>query len=221
MSMVDKTHSLYDFGSMVDKYDRWYETPEGRSHDKQQKSAVRRLLREVAPGDRLLDVGCGTGHWSRFFTGLGFSVFGIDISPQMIEKARSHNWPGCRFEVADAEHLPSTNHSFEVVAAMFTLEFVANPDKVLAEMCRCVKPGGMLIVGTLNKSDPLNLDRIAQGEEPYASAHMFSPPELDKMLAQCGQVRMSGSLEAGRHDKIESVPEEKRSDAFIIAEVRP
>jgi len=221
MSMVDKAHSLYDFGSMAQKYDRWYETPEGRSHDRQQKSAVRRLLPKVAPGDRLLDVGCGTGHWSRFFANLGFSVFGIDISTQMIEKARSHNRPGCRFEVADAEHLPSPDHSFEVVAAMFTLEFVANPAKVLAEMCRCVKPGGRLIVGTLNQSDPLNRRRVAQGDEPYVSARMFSPRELDELLARFGQVRMSGSLEAGRHDKSESVPEEKRPGAFIIAGVRP
>jgi ubiquinone/menaquinone biosynthesis C-methylase UbiE len=221
MSMVDKAHSLYDFGSMAHKYDRWYETPEGRSHDRQQKSAVRRLLAKVAPGDRLLDVGCGTGHWSCFFASLGFSVFGIDISPRMIEKARSHNWPGCRFEVADAEHLLSTDRSFEVVAAMFTLEFVADPAEVLAEMCRCVKPGGRLIVGTLNKSDPLNCRRIARGEEPYASSRMFSPPELNQLLARHGKVRMSASLEAGRHHKTESVPEENRSDAFIIAEVRP
>ena len=219
--MVDRAHSLFDFESMAQKYDHWYETPEGRSHDRQQKRAVRRLLPKVAPGDQLLDVGCGTGHWSRFFAGLGFSVFGIDISPRMIEKARAHNWPGCRFEVADAEHLPSLDHSFEVVAAMFTLEFVANPDKVLAEMCRCVKPGGRLIVGTLNKSDPLNLRRIAQRDEPYATSHMFSSRELDELLARYGRVRMSGSVEAGWHDKIESVPEEKRSGAFIIAEVRP
>jgi ubiquinone/menaquinone biosynthesis C-methylase UbiE len=168
-----------------------------------------------------LDVGCGTGHWSRFFAGLGFSVFGIDISPRMIDKARSHNSPGCRFEVADAEHLPSLDQSFEVVAAMFTLEFVANPAKVLAEMCRCVKAGGKLIVGTLNKSDPLNRRRVAQGDEPYASARMFSAPELNKLLARHGQVRMSASLEAGRHDKTKSVPGKNRSGAFIIAEVRP
>jgi ubiquinone/menaquinone biosynthesis C-methylase UbiE len=218
--MIDKAHSLFDFGSIAQEYDGWYETPEGRSHDRLQKSAVRRLLPKVVPGDRLLDVGCGTGHWSGLFAGLGFSVFGIDISPEMIEVARSQNRLGCRFELADAEHIPFSDRSFNVVTAMFTLEFVANPAKVLAEMCRCARPQGRLIVGTLSKSDPLIRRRIGQGDEPYASARMLSPGELNKLLARYGQVRMSASLEAGRHDRTESVPGEKRSGAFIIAEVR-
>ena len=218
--MIDKAHSLFDFGSIAQEYDRWYETPEGRLHDRRQKSAVRRLLPKVVPGDRLLDVGCGTGHWSHFFASLGFDVFAIDISPEMIEVARSQNRLGCRFELADAEHIPFSDRSFNVVTAMFTLEFVANPAKVLAEMCRCAKPQGRLVVGTLNKPAPLNRRRIGQGDEPYASARMFSPGELNKLLVRHGRVRMSASLEAGGHDKTESVPEAKQSGAFIIAEVR-
>jgi len=221
-TMGDGLHCLYDFGPMANDYDRWYGTPAGRAHDQRQKALVRSFLPSPRPGERLLDVGCGTGHWSRFFAEQGFAVVGVDISPEMIAAARSRNAPNCRFEVADACELPFEDASFGVAAAMATLEFVSDARAAVAEMFRCVKPGGSMLVGTLNRLAPLNHRRMAEGKQPYASARMFSPSELRRLLAVLGRVRMEVTVDAhaggttrGRRSMLRHVP----AGAFIVAEV--
>ena len=228
--LIDKTHSLFDFGGVASEYDSWYDTAVGQMYDQLEKSAVLKVLPPAKPGDRLLDVGCGTGHWSRFFRSLGFEVVGIDISPEMIEVARSRDLVHCRFEVADACRLPFNDASFEIVAAMATIEFISDSGVAVEEMFRCVKPDGSVIVGTLNRLAPVNRDRVARGEEPYASAHLFSPAELRGLLAPYGRVRMHLSVEESKHDwagPLKAICERlslrwgQPRGAFIVAGVRP
>jgi len=185
----------FDFASLAKDYDFWYQTPEGKMYDQAEKSTVLKLLRPAKPGERLLDVGCGTGHWSHVFADQGYEVTGIDICPEMSEVARSRDYPGCYFEIADACHLPFGNASFEVIAAMATLEFVRDPEVAVAEMFRCVKPTGSVIVGALNRLAPINRKRIAKRKEPYASARLFSPMEFRYMLAPYGRLRIDVSKE--------------------------
>ena len=186
------SHSLFDFGPLAHEYDRWYETPTGQAHDRVQKQDVERLLPVARAGERLLDLGCGTGHWSSFFAARGYRVQGIDISPEMVTAAKA-SVPEAEFRVADAYALPFADASFDVVAAMAALEFVPDAAAVVSEMARCTKPGGSMLVGTLNRLAPLNQDRVSMGKPPYASAHLFSPGELRRLLAPWGSVRMAAS----------------------------
>ena len=226
--MILKAHSLYEFGPLAEEYDRWYDTPAGRAHDEAQKTLVRELLPPAGPGDRLLDVGCGTGHWSRFFASLGYAVVGIDVSEPMIEVAKARTAEVCAFQVADACHLPFDEDSFDVVAAMATLEFVSDVPQVLAEMFRTVRPHGSIVVGMLNRLAPLNRHRVAKGKEPYASARMLSPKELYDLLAPFGQVREGVTAEkpGSRTRRIWKAVARRGSlrrrprGAFIVAEVR-
>ncbi len=221
--------SLYDFAPMAAAYDQWYSTPAGRAHDREQKTLVRRFLPPVERGPRLLDVGCGTGHWSRFFAGLGFLVTGIDISPAMIHMARSSTCNGCRFLIANAHTLPFVDNAFDVVTAMVVLEFVVDPERAVAEMSRCARSPGRLVIGALNVESPLNRDRIATRKEPYCSAHMFTVSQLGALLSGFGAIRMSVTPEdskriPGRAAAPAELPPESFDTAprgaFIVAEVR-
>jgi ubiquinone/menaquinone biosynthesis C-methylase UbiE len=227
-SITHPTGSLFDFGPMASEYDRWYDTPAGQAHDRVQKDEVQRLLRPASAGQTLLDVGCGTGHWSAFFAEMGYSVTGVDVAPAMIEVARSAV-PQCTFQVADAHELPFDDGAFDVVASMATLEFLPDQAAAIREMARCARKHGRLLVGTLNRLAPLNQHRIAKGKPPYSAAHLLSPNELRSLLAPLGRVRMVASSPPGHCHRL---PLPKRiagrlagllgncNGPFIVAEVR-
>ncbi len=209
--MTRDTHPRFDFGTLAQDYDRWYETADGKAHDRQQKAAVVRILPFPARNAKLLDIGCGTGHWSHFFASLGFSVTGVDLSPQMIEQACSRDSTHCVFGIADACCLPFGDAAFDVVAAMTVIEFASCAEAIVAEMFRCVSKDGAVIVGALNALAPLNRNRVAEGKEPYASARLFAPHELRDLLEPYGMVRMLVTA----HDVGNS--ESQQMDAFVVA----
>jgi len=210
--------SRFDFGSLSHDYDRWYATPPGRANDLAQKKDVLQLLPlATTTGQRLLDVGCGTGHWSGFFATLGYAVVGIDISPEMISVARRQRRPELAFQVADAGALPFKDASFAIAAAMATIEFTVSPPCVLKEMARCVVRKGRILIGTLNGSAPLNRQRVEEGREPYASAQLYSAEELCALLSPFGRLRMVASIPGERNDSDLRI----NPDApFIVAEIQ-
>ena len=79
----------FDFDSVADTYDKWYDTAEGAMYDRLEKKALSRYLPQNAQGMKLLEIGCGTGHWSQFFSEHGFEVTGVDVSGRMIEIAEN------------------------------------------------------------------------------------------------------------------------------------
>jgi len=184
--------SRCDFGRMAETYDRWYETRIGKLYDTLEKRAVEKMLPPPAPGARLLDVGCGTGHWSAFFSARGFEVTGVDIAPEMIAVAKKKRIANAVFQVADAHSLPFTDKEFDVSAAITTLEFVRDADAVLRQMARCTRrPGGVILAGILNSLAQINVRRKAAGKPPYANARFFSPTEVKSMLAVYGEPRIT------------------------------
>ena len=183
--------SRFDFDVIADKYDKWYETTEGAMYDRLEKKAASRYLRQNVQGMKLLEVGCGTGHWSQFFSDFGFEVTGVDISEPMIKVAQGKNIPNASFQIADGHSLPFKGNSFDVTAAITTLEFAGNAELVLQEMVRCTrKPSGQLLVGVLNALARLNLNRQENPELLYAKARLFSPDQLKKLLSKYGQTKV-------------------------------
>ncbi len=230
--MLDRSdgrgRSLYDFGAIADEYDRWYETPLGQAHDRIQKGDVRRLLPRAARGDTLLDIGCGTGHWTSFFAQMGYRVTGLDVSLRMVGVARIAA-PGRPFLVSDAMSLPFRRASFDVIAGMATLEFLPDPTLAVDEMVRCAKRHGVLLIGTLNRLAPLNRRRVLQGQGPYAWARTFTPEGLEAVLGSRGRVRMMASslpsderevVAAGAVQDGTSSPRHGLAGPFLVASVR-
>ena len=184
----------FDFGSVAGSYDEWYNTRLGRTYDALEKRAVERMLPDPMNANRLLDVGCGTGHWSAVFSEHGFSVTGIDILPEMIAVAAEKRIANAAFEVADAHTLPFEDGRFDVASAITTLEFVRDAEAVVLEMARCTRrPGGALLVGALNALAGVNVRRKEAGAPPYADARFFSPAELKAILTPYGKARVTAT----------------------------
>ena len=187
---VDKL-SRFDFDAVANAYDQWYETDEGKMYDRMEKKAVFRFLRPNIQGMKLLEVGCGTGNWSEFFSDCGFKVTGVDISEPMIRIAQSKNIANASFQIADGHSLPFADNSFDVTAAITTLEFTGNAELVLQEMVRCTrKPSGRLLIGVLNALAGLNRNRQKKPESLYAKARLFSPGQIKKLLSKYGQTQL-------------------------------
>ena len=180
----------FDFDTIAASYDKWYASPVGKYYDDVEKRAVARILPSPQKGARLLEVGCGTGHWSEFFAEKGFDVTGVDISPEMIRIARAKNIPRARFEVANAVALPFDDETFDVAVAITVLEFAKGPVGVLAEMVRCVRTGGKVIVGVLNRYSPLAVLRKLRHSPVFENAHLYSRGELLKLLSFYGRARV-------------------------------
>jgi ubiquinone/menaquinone biosynthesis C-methylase UbiE len=180
-----------EFDLLSYKYDSWYESAKGRMYDRLEKKAIGQYIRPSAKGKKLLEVGCGTGHWSQFFSEYGFEVTGVDVSERMIDIAKSKNIPNASFQLADGHSLPFADETFDVTAAITTLEFVSDAEVVVREMTRCTrKPGGQLLVGVLNAMARLNRNRKRKPESPYAKARLFSPSQLKQLLEPFGRLDM-------------------------------
>jgi trans-aconitate methyltransferase len=94
----------------------------------------------IAPNERVLDLGCGTGHLTAKIADVGAEVVGLDSSPSMIAQARQ-NYPKLKFVLADARDF-TFDTPFDVVFSNAALHWILEADRVVASVTRALKPGG-------------------------------------------------------------------------------
>jgi len=173
MSPARVTRTRGEARAAYDRLSRWYDLFSG---------GERRLgldaLRLLAPrpGERVLEIGPGTGHALRQLAsavGLDGLACGLDLSPGMLARARRRA-PGSALVQADGLFPPFVGGSFDLIFLSFTLELFDTPEipAVLAECARLLRPGGRLGVVALAKCDGLMVNL-------YEKAHSRWPAVID------------------------------------------
>ena len=103
----------------------------------------------------ILDVGCGAGLVSERLSGAEANVVGIDATGRNIEIARRHalkNGHVIDYRHGLTEHVAAGDERFDVVLNLEVIEHVADPARLMAECCALVRPGGLLVVATINRT---------------------------------------------------------------------
>jgi len=162
-------------------YEAWYETSEGRRADELEKAILGWLLQGFPESDSVLEIGCGTGHFSRWLNDQGLVAVGLDLSLAMLAEAQALG--GVPLVQSDARRLPFADGTFDLTALVTTLEFLEQPQETLAEALRVTRQG--LILGVLNCWSVLGLQRRLEGffrPTIYNSAHFYGVGELERLL---------------------------------------
>lgn len=151
-----------------------------------------------APGQRLLDVGCSTGIMLGVLESVyGVSGVGIDFSARALAAAVARD-PGGEYFSADALSLPFLDGSFDLAVSFGVIEHVSNPEAMVSEMARVLRPGGGMLVYTTCRRDRwtwhwwqrlTSLGRYGLGVDSQAGHHpkeFLDPGSLSRMLAGAG-----------------------------------
>jgi ubiquinone/menaquinone biosynthesis C-methylase UbiE len=129
-------------------YEAWYATPRGRRADRAERALLARLLAPFATARRALEIGCGTGHFTRWLAGRLPYVVGLDRAPAMLAEARRRDARSLLVE-GDAHDLPLRSRGVDLAVFITTLEFLERPSVALAEAVRVSHRG--VVVLALNR----------------------------------------------------------------------
>jgi len=164
-------------------YDAYYTSEQGKTVDDIEKQAIIEFMKPVMPG-RMLEVGCGTGHWTELFSRMGFRVTATDVSQAMMAYTKNKSLPGVTFSEADVLNLPFPDNHFDQVATVTALEFCGDIQQAFSEMRRVLKSGGWLIAGCLNADSMLG--KTKNSDPVFRHAKMMTRSELKNHLETIG-----------------------------------
>lgn len=173
------------------RFDRWagsYELDRrSRFNAKPQAEALAAL--SLQPGDRFLDVGCGTGAAVRTAATIAERAVGADISPEMVGRARelADALPRAEFFVADSERLPFPAGAFTALLCSASFHHYPDPERALAEMARVLAAGGRLAIadGTSDRRASRVADRLLRRFD-RSHIRLYRSDELVELAAAAG-----------------------------------
>jgi len=148
---------------------------------------------------RILDVGCGAGFISNLLAGDGYDMHGLDQSKRSIAVAERHIPAGRKvhYTSGDAYALPYPDGSFDAVLLLDFLEHVEEPKRAIAEAARVVKPGGIVMFYTFNRTFIAGLLAVKAVEfiardcpKNFHLLRMFIKPAELETMARSAQLRV-------------------------------
>jgi 2-polyprenyl-3-methyl-5-hydroxy-6-metoxy-1,4-benzoquinol methylase len=130
------------------------------------------------PKGKVLDLGCSPGHVSMALINAGFEVFGIDLNTEYLKKYPSQSWVE-RLKINhvafEHEQIPHPDAFFEYVIFTEVLEHIAvtDPLKILLEINRVLKPGGLMVLSTPNVANISNVLALIKGDNIFWDPEIF------------------------------------------------
>jgi ubiquinone/menaquinone biosynthesis C-methylase UbiE len=178
------------FDAAAIRYEAWYRTRAGRRASRGERRLVGRSLDLLPRRELILEIGCGTGHFTRWLADTESSVIGLDRSAAMLAQAHQLS-PELRLVQGDALRLPLSDCCVDVSVFITTLEFVDAPAAALAEAVRVARTG--VIVVALNRwgsgAFSRRWGRAARGEL-LSQARDFTLPALRSLLRGAAAERL-------------------------------
>ena len=186
-----------------EQYEAWYTTQKGAWIGKEEYRLIASLL-AIRPSETLLDVGCGTGYFTRRFAAYAAdgTVVGADIDPDTLRFANGHSAHSIGFVAADARKLPFRDRSFDLVIAITALCFIREEQQALREMLRVARR--RVVLGLLNRHSLLYLAKGRRGGRgAYRGARWHTPAEalhlFDGMPVHHADLGTAIVMPSGKH----------------------
>ena len=180
------------FDEWPQKYDQWFESPIGRLVWEYERRLLLDLVRPDQ-GEQVLDAGCGTGLFTLDLLAAGSRVVGLELSLPMLRRA-GKKAAGCPFYAVQGNlgQLPFADRSFDKTVSVTAIEFIEDARAGVAELFRVTRPGGLVVVASLNSLSPWATRRKAAAKEGHAifqHAHFRSPTEMADLAPVPAMVR--------------------------------
>jgi SAM-dependent methyltransferase len=183
----DSTRSIRDsYDRVADEYARRiFNELERKPLDRE---LLGRFAGDVAGRGEVCDMGCGPGQVARYLRDAGVAVFGLDLSPGMLEQARRLN-PDIAFREGNMLALDLPAGALAGIAAFYAIVNMPRESlpAVFREMARALRPGGLLLLGFHAGSDALH-ERELWGRSISMDFFLFEPPVIRRDLETAGFV---------------------------------